>query len=64
MDTPTHSQHNIIQLESIDDSQIISVAVYSGRAEVTRRFCFNIKSGQNQVHINGLPDVMEQDSLR
>ena len=62
--TPSLSQHSVIELESIDDSRITDVSVYSGRAEVTRLFCFKLEAGLSQVHINGLPDVMEQDSVR
>jgi N-terminal domain of unknown function (DUF4140) len=63
-ETPPPFQAHVTELESIDDSKITNVAVYSGRAEVTRLFRFALKAGQNQVHINGLPDVLDQDSLR
>ncbi|TFK31126.1 hypothetical protein BDQ12DRAFT_307927, partial [Crucibulum laeve] len=35
-----------------------------GRAEVTRLFKFGVKTGQNQVNISGLPNVLDQDSFR
>ncbi|KAH6911819.1 mucoidy inhibitor A [Coprinopsis sp. MPI-PUGE-AT-0042] len=63
-ETPPPFQAHVTELESVDDGKITNVAVYSGRAEVTRLFRFALKAGQNQVHINGLPDVLEQDSLR
>jgi hypothetical protein len=53
-----------IELVSVKDSKIISVSVYSGRAEITRLFKFTVKSGLNQVAILGLPRVMDRDSLR
>jgi hypothetical protein len=55
---------NTTELVSVKDSKIISVSVYSGRAEITRLFKFTAKTGQNQLNIIGLPRVMDQDSLR
>lgn len=63
-ETPPPFQAHVTELESVDDGKITNGAVYSGRAEVTRLFRFELKAGQNQVHINGLPDVLDQDSLR
>ncbi|EAU80901.1 mucoidy inhibitor A [Coprinopsis cinerea okayama7 len=60
---PPFAPH-VVELESIEDGKITNVAVYSGRAEVTRLFRFAVKEGQNQIHISGLPNVMDQDSLR
>jgi N-terminal domain of unknown function (DUF4140) len=62
-DPPAFEGH-VIELESKDDSKITNVAVYSGRAEVTRSFRIALKPGQNQVQISGLPAVMDRDSLR
>ncbi|KAF9532401.1 hypothetical protein CPB83DRAFT_847799 [Crepidotus variabilis] len=53
-----------IDLVSVKDSKIISVAVYSGRAEITRLFKFNVNAGQNQLNITGLPQALDQDSFR
>ncbi|KAF8148209.1 hypothetical protein B0H34DRAFT_669000 [Crassisporium funariophilum] len=61
---PPFQPVNIIELDSVKDSKIISVSVYSGRAEVTRLFKFNVKTGQNQLNISGLPRVLDEDSLR
>jgi hypothetical protein len=61
---PDFQPVNTIELVSVKDSKIISVSVYSGRAEVTRLFKFAVKTGQNQLNIIGLPKVMDQDSLR
>ncbi|KAF7367401.1 hypothetical protein MSAN_00802700 [Mycena sanguinolenta] len=53
-----------IELNSVTDSKIIAVSLYSTRAEITRLFKFEVKTGQNQVHIAGLPNVLETESLR
>ncbi|KAJ6519261.1 hypothetical protein C8R45DRAFT_1057782 [Mycena sanguinolenta] len=53
-----------IELKSVADSKIIAVSLYSTRAEITRLFKFGVKTGQNQVHITGLPNVLETESLR
>lgn len=46
-----------------EHSKITGVSVYPKRAEVTRLFKFQIKTGQNQVVINGLPVTLDWDSL-
>lgn len=61
---PPAFEGHVIEVESKDDSKITNVAVYSGRAEVTRSFRIQLKAGQNQVQISGLPAVMDRDSLR
>lgn len=63
-DPPPFQAVNVIELDSVSDSTITGVSVYSSRAEVTRLFKFDIKTGQNQVNISGLPIVLERDSLR
>ncbi|KAK7448806.1 hypothetical protein VKT23_013536 [Stygiomarasmius scandens] len=60
---PTFEPHNI-ELDSVDASKILNVSLYSGRAEITRSYKFAVNTGQNQVVINGLPFVMDRDSLR
>ncbi|CAA7265466.1 unnamed protein product [Cyclocybe aegerita] len=61
---PAFQVVNTIDLVSTRDSKIISVSVYSGRAEVTRLFKFNVKTGQNQLNIVGLPRVLDKESFR
>ena len=61
---PPFKPGEAIQLDAADDSKIIGVSVYTGRAEITRLFRFTVQTGQNQVIINGLPNVLEHDSLR
>lgn len=61
---PTFHAVNSIELSSTEASKITAVSVYSGRAEVTRTFKFKVKTGQNQITVNGLPNVLDQDSLR
>ncbi|KAJ7914298.1 hypothetical protein B0H13DRAFT_2462207 [Mycena leptocephala] len=53
-----------IELQSVSDSKIIGVSLYSSRAEITRLYKFSVKTGQNQVNISGLPNVLEAESLR
>ncbi|RDB15217.1 Protein F37C4.5 [Hypsizygus marmoreus] len=71
--TPTPSTHdvpppfeptNVIDLVSVDDSKIINVNLYSGRAEITRLYKFTVRTGQNELNVNGLPNAMDRDSLR
>ncbi|KAH6911805.1 hypothetical protein BKA70DRAFT_862855 [Coprinopsis sp. MPI-PUGE-AT-0042] len=61
---PFEASVNPIQLHSVKDGKILGVSVYSGRAEVTRSFKFEIKTGQNQVLILNLPNAMDQVSFR
>jgi len=61
---PPFQPVNVIELDSVTDSTITGVSVYSSRAEITRLFKFNITTGQNQLNISGLPKVFDQDSLR
>jgi hypothetical protein len=61
---PPFQAAHVVELDSVKDSKITGVSVYTGRAEVTRLFKFNVQMGQNQVTINGLPNVLDQDSFR
>lgn len=61
---PTFEPVHTVELVSVNDSKIIGVSVYSGRAEVTRLFSFSVHTGQNQVIISGLPNALDQDSFR
>lgn len=61
---PPAFEHHTITLSAKDNSKITGVSVYSGRAEVTRLFKFSLKTGQNQVIINGLPNALDAESLR
>jgi len=64
MALPPFPADHAIELVSVKDSKIISVSVYSGRAEITRLFKFTVKSGLNQVLVQGLPRVLDKDSFR
>ena len=55
---------NHVDLVSTADSEITAVSVYSDRAEVTRVFKISVKTGQNNVNINGLPSVLDEESVR
>ena len=61
---PAFEPVHTLELVSVNDSKIIGVSVYSGRAEVTRLFSFSVHTGQNQVSISGLPNVLDQASFR
>lgn len=63
-DHPPAFEPTSIELQSVTDSKITSVSLYSTRAEITRLFKFAVKTGQNQVNIVGLPNVLESESLR
>lgn len=63
-DPPAFQPVNVIELDSVTNSTITGVSVYSSRAEIKRLFKFNIATGQNQLNISGLPKVLDQDSLR
>jgi N-terminal domain of unknown function (DUF4140) len=62
IDAPT--PFHIVELIAADDGKISSVSVYPAHAEVTRSFKVGLKAGANQVKISGLPNVLNQDSLR
>ncbi|TRM69269.1 hypothetical protein BD626DRAFT_9046 [Schizophyllum amplum] len=53
-----------VELDSTKDSKIAGISLYSGRAEVTRIYTLALRTGQNSVVINGLPDIMDHQSLR
>ncbi|TFK68831.1 hypothetical protein BDN72DRAFT_797234 [Pluteus cervinus] len=55
---------NVVELVSLKDGKIIHVNLYVGRAEIERSFKFPVRTGQNQVNICGLPNVLDKDSLR
>ncbi|KAJ7268023.1 hypothetical protein C8J57DRAFT_1450382 [Mycena rebaudengoi] len=61
---PAFEPTSSVDLQSVVDSKIIGVSLYSSRAEITRLYKFEVKTGQNQVNISGLPNVLEAESLR
>ncbi|KAJ6469143.1 hypothetical protein C8R47DRAFT_1055473 [Mycena vitilis] len=61
---PAFEPASSIELQSVADSKIINVSLYSSRAEITRLFKFSVNIGQNQVNISGLPNILEAESLR
>ncbi|KAH0586637.1 hypothetical protein H2248_007854 [Termitomyces sp. 'cryptogamus'] len=61
---PSFQPINSIKLVLTENSKITAVSIYPGHAEITCVFEFEVKMGQNQVMINGLPNVLDQDSLR
>lgn len=63
-EVPPSFQPHSIELVSVKDSKVTNVSLYSSRAEVTRVFKFDVKVGINFVKISGLPNALEQDSLK
>ncbi|KAJ7119742.1 hypothetical protein C8R44DRAFT_624324 [Mycena epipterygia] len=61
---PAFEPTSSIELQSVTDSKITGVSLYSSRAEITRLYKFAVKTGQNQVNISGLPNILEAQSLR
>ncbi|KAG6907487.1 hypothetical protein DXG01_008777 [Tephrocybe rancida] len=61
---PPFQAVNSVKLTAGESSKIAAVSVYTERAEITRVFKFDVKTGQNQVTIDGLPDVFDEGSLR
>ncbi|TDL23087.1 hypothetical protein BD410DRAFT_814727 [Rickenella mellea] len=60
---PPFEPINVIELSSVESSKIVSVSLYSGRAEITRLYKLDVKTGQNQVTITHLPNVLDWASL-
>lgn len=46
------------------EGKIVNVSLYANRADVSRAYRFKVASGQNQVVIFGLPNVLDQSSIR
>ncbi|KAF6747896.1 hypothetical protein DFP72DRAFT_1167026 [Ephemerocybe angulata] len=61
---PAFETSNSVELSAQKDSKILSVSVYAGRAEITRLFKFDVKTGQNQVVVTDLPFAIDQQSFR
>jgi len=61
---PQQLQSHKIDLVSVDSSKILGVSLYTGRAEITRSFDVTLKEGSTSVNILGLPNVLENESLR
>ncbi|TFK22941.1 mucoidy inhibitor A [Coprinopsis marcescibilis] len=61
---PAFDSDHRVNLVSTMDSKIISVSVYSGRAEIVRLFKFEVKTGHNKVVVSGLPLAIDQESFR
>jgi uncharacterized protein (TIGR02231 family) len=55
---------HVTTLSSSTDGKIVNVNLYSGRAEITRLYTFDVRMGMNNVCITELPHVMDQQSLR
>ncbi|RDB15252.1 Protein F37C4.5 [Hypsizygus marmoreus] len=55
---------NAIVLNCQDSSKITSVSLYASGAEITRVLKCDAKTGQNKLTVNGLPNVLDEDSIR
>ncbi|KAF8150953.1 hypothetical protein B0H34DRAFT_665975 [Crassisporium funariophilum] len=54
----------VISLDAPQHSSITNVNLYSGRAQITRVFKFDVTAGQSEVVISQLPNVVDHESLR
>ncbi|KAF8867671.1 hypothetical protein BD779DRAFT_1794936, partial [Infundibulicybe gibba] len=61
---PPFDPVNVVDINSVTDGKIINVNLYSGRAEITRLYKVNARTGQNRFSITDLPNVLDRDSLR
>ncbi|TFK24397.1 mucoidy inhibitor A [Coprinopsis marcescibilis] len=61
---PPFNGSHTIELVAGQHSKITGVSVYSSYAHVTRLFKFKVRTGRNQVVINGLPHSLKKDSFR
>ena len=61
---PPFDAQNVISLSAQKDSKILSISVYSGRAELTRLFTVAVKTGLNEVRIADLPNAIDQQSFK
>ncbi|THU90877.1 hypothetical protein K435DRAFT_968434 [Dendrothele bispora CBS 962.96] len=57
-------QTHTIDVVSVSQSKILNVSLYTGRAEITRSYNITVQEGLNTLNILGLPNVMENESLR
>ncbi|KAF8813462.1 hypothetical protein BYT27DRAFT_7158363 [Phlegmacium glaucopus] len=64
MHVDTVNAVNTLNLNSVNDSTIINVNLYSRQAEITRVFKFDVAAGKTNVVISGLPNVLDHESLR
>ncbi|KAF9031384.1 hypothetical protein BDZ89DRAFT_1091382 [Hymenopellis radicata] len=55
---------NVIELSAPFDTKITKVRLYTQCAEIVRVCKFKVDAGQNQVHLSGLPNVLDSESLR
>jgi hypothetical protein len=46
------------------EGKIVNVSLYANRADISRAYRFKVASGQNQVVIFGLPNVLDNSSIR
>lgn len=61
---PPDFEPHTLDLVSVEDSKILSISLYSGRAEITRLLKAHVKTGLNQLNIKGLPNTLQTDSFR
>ncbi|KAH9475070.1 Protein F37C4.5 [Psilocybe cubensis] len=53
-----------LSIDSIKDSKITNINLYTSRAHVTRSFNVNAAAGQTKITISNLPNCVDYDSLR
>ncbi|KAJ2920688.1 hypothetical protein H1R20_g16407, partial [Candolleomyces eurysporus] len=56
---------NEVKFDSLTQSKIVNVSLYSNRAEVSRAYTkFKVAPGQNQVVLSSLPNLLDRTSIR
>jgi len=55
---------NEVKVDSATDSKIIHVHLYPWQAEISRLYNLKLAAGQNKVLISGLPNILDEESLR
>lgn len=60
----TPADAHLVELDTTKDSRITNVSLYSSKAEVSRLYKFTPVAGANKLVISGLPNALENDTLR
>ena len=61
---PQFQPATFVDLVLIDASKIVKVSLYPKLAEITRVYALTVKTGLNQLNISGLPDALDEQSVR
>ena len=55
---------NVIRIDTTTSSKIAAVNLYFGKAQITRVYAFRASPGANRLVISGLPESMDNSTLR